>query len=294
MNSKTKKILLFHDFFNLDPLGVIKENKSFAPKSSSLLETMNTIAASPHLSQEEKESKIREALKIVFATDETGKETPEYKKEPKKFERYFDISVKWFLATVEEKEKQMEIAHKRVILAMNEVMEILPKYRKILLTLNPKIYPELSSLTAAVGLKKSGGTPYMVFFPTLVLYCNLKQLIFVLIHELFHILFDHFRSKGERELRKYNIAADYEINQIIAKDLSLIEFPDGPLKGLLDDEYEGMNAHQIYDILLLKEKEKEGDNESEFNIGDTVITSEGIGIITNITPDGEYEVELTK
>lgn len=44
------------------------------------------------------------------------------------------------------------------------------------------------------------------------------ELVFVLAHEVMHAVFMHSTRRGQRDARRYNIAADYVINQILVDD----------------------------------------------------------------------------
>lgn len=96
-----------------------------------------------------------------------------------------------------------------------------------------------------------------------------KELNFVLLHEVFHCIFEHtgpFRM-GSRTALVYNdvekkpyplyyIAADYVINDILMSDNMLsnrLEMPkdsSGKPMGLIDSRFNNMCTEQVYDILL--------------------------------------------
>ena len=70
---------------------------------------------------------------------------------------------------------------------------------------------------------------------------SFSQLQFVLAHEALHCGLSHFARRQNRHLKRWDIACDYAVNQLLAEDL--LEAPDN---ALFDDAYDGMNAEEIY------------------------------------------------
>jgi hypothetical protein len=75
-----------------------------------------------------------------------------------------------------------------------------------------------------------------------------KQIVFILCHEVLHCALLHFARMEGRDPKKWNYATDYEINLMLADDgiISKSEIAN-ELKGLINDQYKGMNAEQIYE-----------------------------------------------
>lgn len=71
---------------------------------------------------------------------------------------------------------------------------------------------------------------------------KLDELIFVLAHEVLHNAFDHHVRKQGREHKRWNIAADYAING----ELTECKVGQMPKIGLLDPQYTGLSAEEIY------------------------------------------------
>lgn len=68
--------------------------------------------------------------------------------------------------------------------------------------------------------------------------------VFLLIHEAMHVAYLHMDRAMWRERRKFNVAADYVINlQLVERGFKM------PPSGLLDRQYAGMSAEQVYDLL---------------------------------------------
>jgi len=76
----------------------------------------------------------------------------------------------------------------------------------------------------------------------------------LLLHESWHVCFNHMIRRGDKDLNKYNRAADYVIN-ILLVDAGFI-IPKG---GLLNISYRGMSTEQVYD--LLEDSDDDFDND---------------------------------
>lgn len=72
-----------------------------------------------------------------------------------------------------------------------------------------------------------------------------KQLVFLLLHETMHMVYQHITRKGNRDHKLWNVAGDYVINN----DLDRIGIP--VLAGaLLDHKYDGMTTDAVYHHLM--------------------------------------------
>ena len=79
---------------------------------------------------------------------------------------------------------------------------------------------------------------------------DLKEIEFVIAHEIYHCIFDHFSRREHRDPKLYNIAADYCVNGLLIRD-KIGEMPKS-IPGYYDKEYEGMSSERIYDLLIEK------------------------------------------
>ena len=70
------------------------------------------------------------------------------------------------------------------------------------------------------------------------------QVMGFLAHEVLHMAFLHHVRRGHRNVQRWNVAADYAINLVL--DEAGLELPD---KALIDKQYAGMTAEQIYEKL---------------------------------------------
>ena len=66
----------------------------------------------------------------------------------------------------------------------------------------------------------------------------------VIAHECLHVMLKHHARRGQRDAKRWNVAADYAINTELTKDGFKL-----PAGGLVDPQYDGMSAEQIYDRL---------------------------------------------
>lgn len=71
---------------------------------------------------------------------------------------------------------------------------------------------------------------------------NKDERLFVVLHELLHVALLHNLRRGNRDSKKWNIAADYAINGLIYNDLG-ITIPKGALH---DKKYNGLSVEEIY------------------------------------------------
>lgn len=86
---------------------------------------------------------------------------------------------------------------------------------------------------------------------------NDKELAFVVLHENLHKAFRHlfiWRTLWEQDAQLANMACDYVINLMLVKMDSSGQFISMPMKdgkphGLLDPQYDGMNAKQVFELL---------------------------------------------
>lgn len=71
------------------------------------------------------------------------------------------------------------------------------------------------------------------------------ELIFVLAHEVMHNALDHHTRRQNRDPMKWNIAADYAINgELVGTGVG--KMPKG---GLIDPDFTGLSAEEIYNLL---------------------------------------------
>lgn len=96
---------------------------------------------------------------------------------------------------------------------------------------------------------------------------SINQIMFVLAHEVMHIVFKHGLRRGNRNPQLWNVACDYAINLI------LHEAGFEVLQGcLFDPRFKGMSAEQIYDLLKQEQEEKggSGDQHKDTGLGEDV------------------------
>ena len=82
-----------------------------------------------------------------------------------------------------------------------------------------------------------------------------QQIFTVQVHEVGHPAFGHLWRKGDRDMEKWNIACDYELNnflmeyndeEVAAGRLAPFAFPDG---ALIDPAFKGKSAEEIYNLI---------------------------------------------
>ena len=91
---------------------------------------------------------------------------------------------------------------------------------------------------------------YNIFInPQFTSHLDLTGKTFVLAHEIMHCLLNHLRRAKElgHDMRKSNIAADYEVNITLAEDLKLIKASSiKSLGALIDNKYHTWGYEKIY------------------------------------------------
>ena len=74
--------------------------------------------------------------------------------------------------------------------------------------------------------------------------CTEDEVTGVIAHEVMHVAMKHMLRRGERNHERWNIAADYVINDILIDAGFTL-----PENGLFDDQYKGMTAEKVYEQL---------------------------------------------
>ncbi len=95
---------------------------------------------------------------------------------------------------------------------------------------------------------------------------SLKEIIAVIIHEVFHIILMHTTRQGGRDIRRFGMSCDYAVN-LLVKDAKY-ELPYEPL---LDEKYRNMLAEKIYTMLPVEEQGQQssgGKNKNEDEQGE--------------------------
>ena len=85
---------------------------------------------------------------------------------------------------------------------------------------------------------------------------TVKQVEFVIAHEILHNVFDHMGRRESRNAKIFNIAADYCVNgQLVRDRIGDHNIPD--IKIFHDQKYYGMGAEEVYDQIYDEMDEKE-------------------------------------
>lgn len=85
---------------------------------------------------------------------------------------------------------------------------------------------------------------------------TVKQVEFVIAHEILHAVFDHMGRREGRDPKIFNIACDYAVNgQIVRDKIGDHNLPD--IKIFHDSKYYGWSAEQVYDDIFEKYDEEQ-------------------------------------
>lgn len=121
--------------------------------------------------------------------------------------------------------------------AITRTIHRYPFYAPGILKLQPIEAPDLDT-AGTDGLK-------LAYNPEFINKLQPEELVYLTLHEWYHIMLLHHTRRGERDPKLWNRAGDYEINSML-KDLPKIAM----LKGVLyDPKFDGMTIEQIYDRL---------------------------------------------
>jgi predicted metal-dependent peptidase len=86
---------------------------------------------------------------------------------------------------------------------------------------------------------------------------SIREIEFVVAHEIYHCVYDHLGRREERDSKLYNIAADYVVNGLLERDR--IGEPVKLIQIYMDRKYDGWTSEEVYAELL----EKHGSSEDE-------------------------------
>ena len=84
---------------------------------------------------------------------------------------------------------------------------------------------------------------------------SVKQIEFVIAHEILHNVFDHMGRRDGRDPQIFNIAADYCVNGQLVRDRIGEHVIEG-IKIFHDTKYYGMGAEEVYDDIYEKHDEE--------------------------------------
>ncbi len=117
-----------------------------------------------------------------------------------------------------------------------------PWWAAIALKLEPVEVPPGDSRNPMNTLATDGR--YVMVNPEFFASLTPEERIGVLVHEALHCAFLHHLRRGQRDALRWNVAADYAINNILAEcGVTLYK------GALVDPQYSGMSAEEIYDRL---------------------------------------------
>lgn len=135
---------------------------------------------------------------------------------------------------------QLREARRIVSASRMSVIRLLPYFSDPTLSLRPFVLPGLGTFGVSA-------TSHMAYDPYMAIQWEVRGCATIVLHEALHILLDHCGRRGDRELFRWNIAADMEDNRIIVD--AGFSFPDGT-KPVLSDDYDfdrGKRAEWYYD-----------------------------------------------
>lgn len=139
------------------------------------------------------------------------------------------------------------------ILSESEENNVLKKVQKARIELLLQ-YSFFGILSLKLILKKDYSIPtagtdgrYLYYNPVFVNTLKKTELNFIIVHEIMHCALRHIWRQGNRNHNKFNAACDYAIHNILIEEHNnVISMPSS---ALYNEEYKGLTAEEIYDIL---------------------------------------------
>jgi predicted metal-dependent peptidase len=115
---------------------------------------------------------------------------------------------------------------------------------------------------------------------------SVDEIVFVLCHELLHVVYDHFGRRSHRDPGYWNMAGDYVINAMLINEkigsMPTISVPDKDSEGntsqrvgLYDKRYEGWTSEAVYDDLQKRKVKKQLSLDVHIEMGKDGQTSNG-------------------
>ena len=138
--------------------------------------------------------------------------------------------------------------------------------------------PFFGNMATRLKLKETPGLPtaatdgrHLYYNADFIDALDVKQVEFLICHEVLHVAFEHMLRRGDRDPQGWNVAADYAINTIIINE-GIGKQPTGDMSPLYDPQYDGLSAEQIYDKLSdLQKQQKTLDIHLDLDKGEATI-----------------------
>jgi predicted metal-dependent peptidase len=120
----------------------------------------------------------------------------------------------------------------------------------------------------------------------------LKQLEFLVGHEILHAVYDHMGRRGDRLPRLSNIAADYCVNQDLVEQRIGEKISVVPI--LYDNKFKGQSYEEVYDYLYKNADKINMDQLEQMVLDDHLEDGEGEGEGEGEGKDGKGRPKLSK
>lgn len=175
---------------------------------------------------------------------------------------------------------------------MNPNSDVITKIKKARLSLLFN-QPFFGNLTMALPLVEADWLPTFAVDGRNIYYnkefagsLTVDEVIFVLAHEIMHVVYDHLGRRGHRDPMLHNMATDLVINAMLinekigAMPTKPVEVKDGEHKGsqrvgLYDAKYAGWTSEAVYDDLLKRGVKKQLTLDVHLELGKDAQNSDG-------------------
>lgn len=176
----------------------------------------------------------------------------------------------------------MTDAKQKMIRARSRMLLNYPMYGSLASYLKLKKVPDGELEAAGAAMATDGEN--LIFSDKITNERTLEEIKFAIAHEVMHLGLGHLWRKGTRNKEKWNIAADYAINNILDEE----NF--GTTLGLVNHDYDNMSAEQIYEEL--PDPPRRGLNPPECpKCGSDNVTRKKLTIDKNGKGKAEYKCE---
>ena len=157
---------------------------------------------------------------------------------------------------VRDERKDFEREHRRIATVRMQLLQHHPFWGYLLLDAEFRPSPDLPTLAATDGVRR------IWYNPRYTRYLPYRELGFVLLHEIGHVVMESLARRRDREHGRWNLATDYAINRMVASILEpgrsmrpMYQIPRRHIPGLgdlrppLHDRYDDMTAETIFESL---------------------------------------------
>ena len=122
-------------------------------------------------------------------------------------------------------------------------------FATIMVHADPCVVPDEMFTNLGAPVTAATDMRHIYFAESFLAKLTIDEAVFVMCHEVAHIVWQHGLRRGSRDPQLWNIAADHAINLWLS-DCGIAMPRREIIEGYCDHKYRGMTAEQIYELLL--------------------------------------------